>query len=95
MPTAQEGFIRVRADGKIYNLDEDDIKLAKTKKHDIEVIIDRIMIKESVRSRIAEGVQTALKKSEGLVIIDLIGNKELLFSEKLSCAHCQLSFDEL
>ena len=91
----QEGFIRVRADGKIYNLDEEDIKLAKTKKHDIEVIVDRIIVKESVRSRITESAQTALKKADGLVLVDVIGDKELLFSEKLSCAYCELSFDEL
>ncbi|HSA06687.1 MAG TPA: excinuclease ABC subunit UvrA [Candidatus Gastranaerophilales bacterium] len=91
----QEGFIRVRVDNKIYNLDEDTIKIAKTQKHNIEVILDRIMVKESVRSRIAESVQAALKKSEGLVLIDIIGEKEIIFSEKLSCAHCELSFDEL
>ena len=91
----QEGFIRVRVDGEIYNLDEDDIKITKTKKHDIEVILDRIIVKNSARSRIAESTQAALKKSDGLVLIDIIKDKEIMFSEKLSCAHCELSFDEL
>lgn len=94
----QEGFIRVRIDGKIYNLDEDEIQLAKTKKHDIEIIADRIIVKESARSRISESVQTALKKSGGLVLVDLTGEeekKEILYSEKLACAECELSFDEL
>lgn len=91
----QEGFIRVRVDGKVYNLDEEDIKIAKTKKHDIEVILDRVIVKESARSRIAESAQAALKKSGGLVIVDLIGDKEITFSEKLSCPDCEISFDEL
>jgi len=91
----QEGFIRVRVDGKVYNLDEDDIKIAKTKKHDIEVILDRIIVKDSARTRIAESTQAALKKSEGLVIVDLIDDEEIIFSEKLSCPDCELSFDEL
>ena len=91
----QEGFIRVRVDGKTYNLDEDEIKLAKTKKHDIEVIVDRIIVKESARSRISESVQTALKKADGLVIVDLMGEKQIIYSEKLACSECELSFDEL
>ncbi len=91
----QEGFIRVRVDGETYNLDEDEINLAKTKKHDIEVIVDRIIVKESVRSRISESVQTALKKSDGLVLIDLMGERQIVYSEKLACSDCELSFDEL
>ena len=91
----QEGFIRVRVDGKTCNLDEDEIKLAKTKKHDIEVIVDRIIVKESARSRISESVQTALKKADGLVIVDLMGEKQIIYSEKLACSECELSFDEL
>jgi len=91
----QEGFIRVRVDGEVHNLDEDDIKIAKTQKHDIEAIIDRIIVKDSARSRIAESTQAALKKGGGLVIVEVIGDREIMFSEKLSCGHCELSFDEL
>lgn len=91
----QEGFIRVRVDGKTYNLDEDEIKLAKTKKHDIEVIVDRIIVKDSARSRISESVHTALKKSDGLVLVDFMGEKQIIYSEKLACSECELSFDEL
>jgi len=91
----QEGFIRVRVDGKIYNLDEDDIELAKTKKHNIDIVVDRIIVKESARSRIADSAQIALKRSDGLVIVDIIDQKEVIYSEKLACAECHLSFDEL
>ena len=91
----QEGFVRVKVDGEIYNLDEDEIELAKTKKHDISVVVDRIIVKESARSRIADSVQIALKKSDGIMIVDVVGDKEIVFSEKLACPDCNLSFEEL
>ncbi len=91
----QEGFVRVKVDGEIYNLDEDEIELAKTKKHDISVVVDRIVVKESTRSRIADSVQIALKKSDGIMMVDVVGDKEIIFSEKLACPDCNLSFEEL
>ena len=90
----QEGFVRVKVDGEIYNLDEDEITLSKTQKHTISVVVDRIVVKESAKSRIADSVQIALKKADGIVIIDCEGN-ETIFSEKLSCPKCNLSFEEL
>lgn len=91
----QEGFVRVKIDGEIYNLDEDEIELAKTKKHDISVVVDRIVVKDSARSRIADSVQIALKKSDGIMMVDVVGDKEIIFSEKLACPDCNLSFEEL
>ena len=94
----QEGFIRTRVDGQVYNLDEDDIeniKLEKNKKHNIDVVVDRIVVKESAKSRIADSSQIALKKANGLMTVDVIGDKELIFSEKLACPKCGLSFEEL
>lgn len=90
----QEGFVRVKVDDEIYNLDEDEIKLNKTQKHTIHVIVDRIAIKESAKSRIADSAQIALKKADGMMILDNEGT-ETIFSEKLSCAKCNLSFEEL
>lgn len=90
----QEGFVRVKVDDEIYNLDEDEIKLAKTQKHTIYVIVDRIVVKESAKSRIADSAQIALKKADGMLIVDKDG-EETIFSEKLSCAKCNLSFEEL
>ena len=91
----QEGFIRVRIDGKIYNLDEDEVELAKTVKHSIEVVVDRIVIKESAKSRLTDSAQIALQKADGLLIVDVIGGEEMIFSEKLACPNCNLSFEEL
>lgn len=90
----QEGFVRVKVDDEIFNLDEDEIKLTKTQKHTIHVIVDRIVVKESAKSRIADSTQIALKKADGMMILDNDG-EETIFSEKLSCAKCNLSFEEL
>ncbi len=98
----QEGFVRVKVDGEIYNLDEDEIELAKTKKHDISIVVDRIVVKESAISRIADSVQIAMKKADGIVIIDIPPQPklareagEVVFSEKLACPDCNISFEEL
>ncbi len=101
----QEGFVRVKVDGEVYNLDEDEISLAKTKKHDIYVVIDRIVVKDSAQSRIADSVQIALKKADGVAVVDVVGektlspeggeNSEIIYSEKLACPKCNLSFEEL
>ena len=91
----QEGFVRVRIDGQIYNLDEDEIELTKTQKHTIEVVVDRLVIKESAKSRLTDSAQIALEKTDGLLIVDVIGDKELVFSEKLACPNCNISFEEL
>ena len=91
----QEGFVRVRIDGEIYSLEEDEIELSKTQKHTIEIVVDRIIIKESAKSRLTDSAQIALEKSDGLLLVDVIGGKELIFSEKLACPNCNLSYEEL
>ena len=91
----QEGFVRVKVDGEVFNLDEDEIKLAKTKAHTIFVVIDRVVVKPEAKSRIADSVQIALKKADGLATIDVIGGEEIIYSEKLACPDCNLSFEEL
>ena len=90
-----EGFVRLRVDGQIYNLDEDEIELDKTKKHTIDVVIDRIVVKESAKSRIFDSSQVALQRSDGLMVLDVVGQGEQIFSEKLACPKCNLSFEEL
>ena len=91
----QEGFVRVKVDGEVYNLDEDEIKLAKTKVHNISVVVDRVIVKPEARSRIADSVQIALQKADGLTLIDVVGKEEIIYSEKLACPDCNLSFEEL
>ncbi len=90
-----EGFVRVRIDGEIFNLDEDEISLAKNNKHSIEVVVDRLVVKESAKSRLTDSAQIALSKSKGLLIVDVVGGREIVFSEKLACPNCNLSFEEL
>ncbi|MDO5516903.1 MAG: excinuclease ABC subunit UvrA [Clostridium sp.] len=91
----KNGFVRARIDGEIYDLSEDEIKLDKNKKHNIEAVIDRIIIKEGIESRIAESVETSLKMCDGLVIASVIGGEDHLFSEKFACPDCGISIDEL
>lgn len=90
----QEGYIRLRVDGEMREISED-IKLAKNNKHSIEVVIDRIIVKEGIASRLSDSLETALKLSEGKVIVDVIGEEELLFSERHACPSCGFSIGEL
>ncbi len=87
------GFTRVKVDGEIFQL-EDDIKLDKQKKHDIDIIIDRIVIKEGIRQRLNDSVETALSLSSGLVSIEC-NNEITVFSESFSCLDCGISYPEI
>jgi excinuclease ABC subunit A len=91
----KDGFVRARIDGNIVELTEDEVKLEKTKKHNIEAVIDRLVVKEDIRSRLADSLETALAQSEGLVIVNIIDKEDILFSEKFACADCGVSIDEL
>lgn len=90
----KQGYVRVRIDGEMYDLG-DEFTLDKNKKHSIEVVVDRIVVKEGVASRLADSLESALKLGEGKVIIDVIGEEELLFSELHACPHCGFSVGEL
>ena len=89
----KSGFVRARIDGEIYDLTEEEVKLDK--KHNIEAVIDRIVIKEGIEGRLTESVEASLKMGEGLVIISVIGGEETLFSENFACPDCGISIDEL
>ncbi len=90
----KEGFVRVRIDGQVYEL-SDDIDLNRKKKHEIELVVDRLVIKEDIRSRLTESVEIALKHADNLVLIDIIGQNPVLYSTNYACPHCGFSFPEL
>ena len=90
----KDGFVRVKIDGELVELDSE-INLDKNKKHDIAIVVDRIAVRNDIEGRLADSIQTALNKAEGLVTIDVIGGEELMFSEKFACVDCGISMEEL
>ncbi len=90
----KDGFVRVRVDGKIYSLD-DEISLEKNKKHDIELVVDRLVLNGDIQKRLTDSIELALKQSGGLVYINKPDTGEdVMFSEQFACPHCNLSFEE-
>ena len=90
----KSGFVRVRVDGIIYDLSEE-IKLEKNKKHSIEVVVDRLVIKDSIRSRLADSIETSSTLSGGLTIISIVDGEDILFSQNYACPEHGISIDEL
>lgn len=90
----KEGYVRVRVNGEMLDLSEE-INLEKNKKDNIDVIIDRIVLKDGIRSRLSESIEQAIKLSKGKVVIDYIGNKEVIYSENFACPYCDFSLPEL
>lgn len=91
---ARQGYVRVRVDGELRDLSEE-IRLEKNKKHTIEVVVDRIIVKPGIETRLTDSVETALELSGGEVLCDLVEGGELLFSSHLACPECGFSIDEL
>jgi excinuclease ABC subunit A len=87
----KDGFARVRADGRMFDLDEE-VALDKNTEHTIEVVVDRLVIKESARNRLADSIELAMGLSEGLVTVDLLHDEPLIFSEKAACMLCGTSY---
>jgi len=90
----KSGYVRARVDGNVYDLSED-IKLEKNKKHNIEIIIDRLVIKPGIETRLTDSIETASELSGGLILVDVIGGNELLFSQNYACEDCGISIEEL
>ncbi len=90
----KDGFVRVRVDGTIYEVSED-IDLDKNKQHTIEIVVDRLVVRDDIAGRLSDSVQTALQYGDGVALIDVLEQEELLFSEKFACIDCGISMEEL
>ena len=90
----RSGFVRVRVDGNLYDLSEE-IKLEKNNKHNIEVVVDRLVIAPEIRSRLADSIETATALTNGTVIVNVLGGEDLLFSQNYACPEHDISVDEL
>ncbi len=91
---ARDGFARVRVDGEIHDLDSPP-RLNKKQKHDIEIVVDRIVVKESARSRLADSLSTAARVGEGTVLLDVVGGEPMMLSEKFACVDCGIALGEI
>jgi excinuclease ABC subunit A len=90
----KSGYVRVRIDGNIYELTED-IQIEKNKKHNIEIVVDRLVVREGIEKRLADSLETVLALSEGLVFVDVIGQDQITLSQNFACADCGISIDEI
>ncbi len=90
----RSGYVRVRVDGNLYELSED-IKLEKNNKHNIEIIVDRLVIKEGIEKRLSDSIESVLKLAEGLLYVDIIEGEQLTFSQNFACPDCGISIDEI
>ena len=91
----KEGYVRVRVDGKIYNLD-DEITLEKNKKHDLDLIVDRLVVGDDIKKRLTDSIELSLKQAQGMVLVNEPDNKtDTLFSEHFACVHCNISYEDL
>src|SRR5699024_3017983 len=90
----KEGYIRLRIDGEMREI-SDDITLDKNKKHSIEVVVDRIVVKDGIETRLSDSIETALRLAEGTLIVDVIDGEEMVMNEHHACPLCGFSIDEL
>lgn len=90
----KSGYVRVRADGNIYELTEE-IKLEKNKKHNIEIVVDRLSVKEGIEKRLTDSIENVLHLAEGLLMVEVIGGETMNFSQSFACPDCEISVDEI
>lgn len=88
------GYVRVRVDGNLYELSEE-IKLEKNIKHTIEIVVDRLVVKDGIEPRLADSIENVLKIAEGLLVVDIVGGEPINFSQSFSCPDCGISIDEI
>ena len=90
----KSGYVRVRVDGNVYDLSED-IPMEKNKKHNIEIVVDRLVIKPGIEKRLTDSIETTLNLADGLMTVDVIGGEPMNFSQSFSCPDCDISIDEV
>lgn len=90
----KSGYVRVVVDGHIYDLSEE-IKLEKNKKHNIEIMVDRLVVRDGIEKRLTDSIENVMRLSDGLLIVDIPGKEQLKFSQSFSCADCGISIDEI
>ncbi len=90
----KSGYVRVQVDGNIYELTEE-IKLEKNKKHNIEIVVDRLSVKEGIEKRLTDSIENVLNLAEGLLMVDVVGGETMNFSQSFSCPDCEISVDEI
>ncbi len=90
----RSGYVRVRVDGSLYELSEE-VKLEKNKKHNIEIVIDRLVVREGIEKRLADSIESTMKLTDGLLVVDVIDGETMNFSQSFSCPDCGISLDEL
>ena len=90
----KSGYVRVRVDGNVYDLSED-IPMEKNKKHNIEIVVDRLVIKPGIEKRLTDSIETTLDLADGLMTVDVIGGEPMNFSQSFSCPDCDISIDEV
>ncbi|MEE1071958.1 MAG: excinuclease ABC subunit UvrA, partial [Cellulosilyticum sp.] len=91
----KNGYVRARIDGEMYDLTEETVTLEKNKKHTIEIVVDRLVIKPGIEKRLTDSIETVMQLSDGLMLVDVVGQDEMRFSESLSCPDCNISVEEL
>ena len=90
----KSGYVRVRIDGNLYELSEE-ISLDKNIKHNIEIIVDRLVVREGIQKRLTDSIESVLALAEGLLVVDVIGGEPLNFSQSFSCPDCGISIEEI
>ena len=90
----KSGYVRVRVDGEVMDVNEP-ITLEKNKKHNIEIVVDRLVVRPDIQKRLADSIETVLHLSSGVLIVDVVGKEELLFSQNFACSECGISIEEL
>ena len=88
------GFVRIRVDGQVMDIN-DEISMDKNKKHNIEIVVDRLIIREDIQKRLSDSLETVLHLSGGVAIVDVVGKEEILFSQNFACSDCGISIEEL